>query len=102
MSSDYVKALNGKSERKLILDAEGEWEVESKPEWCTLSAMSGNKKTELTLTLESGTSYREGEIIFRLRIMIIQHLVVFINMALSMLMMKCLFYKTIKWDKGLI
>ena len=34
--------------------------------------------------------------------MIIQHLVVFINMALSMLMMKCLFYKTIKWDKGLI
>lgn len=62
-----VKALNGKSERKLILDAEGEWEVESKPEWCTLSAMSGNKKTELTLTLESGTSYREGEIIFRLK-----------------------------------
>lgn len=62
-----VKALNGKSERKLILDAEGEWEVESKPEWCTLSAMSGNKKTELTLTLESGTNYREGEIIFRLK-----------------------------------
>ena len=62
-----VKALNGKAERKLILDAEGEWEVESKPEWCTLSAMSGNKKTELILTLESGTSYREGEIIFRLK-----------------------------------
>ncbi|MEI3423331.1 MAG: hypothetical protein V8R91_21040 [Butyricimonas faecihominis] len=57
-----MKALNGKSERKLILDAEGEWEVESKPEWCTLSAMSGNKKTELTLTLESGQVIGRGRL----------------------------------------
>lgn len=61
-----VKVLNGKSERKLILDAEGKWEVVSKPDWCTLSTMSGEKKTELTLTIDEGAVNREGEIIFKL------------------------------------
>lgn len=61
-----VKALNGKSERQLILDAEGKWEVVSKPDWCTLSAMSGEKKTELALTIDAGSENREGEIVFKL------------------------------------
>ena len=61
-----MKALNGKSERQLILDAEGKWEVVSKPDWCTLSAMSGEKKTELTLTIDAGSENREGEIVFKL------------------------------------
>ena len=61
-----VKALNEKSERQLILDAEGKWEVVSKPDWCTLSAMSGEKKTELTLTIDAGSENREGEIVFKL------------------------------------
>ena len=61
-----VKALNGKSERQLVLDAEGKWEVVSKPDWCTLSAMSGEKKTELTLTIDAGSENREGEIVFKL------------------------------------
>ena len=61
-----VKALNGKSKRQLVLDAEGKWEVVSKPDWCTLSAMSGEKKTELTLTIDAGSENREGEIVFKL------------------------------------
>lgn len=61
-----VKALNGISERQLVLDAEGKWEVVSKPDWCTLSAMSGEKKTELTLTIDAGSENREGEIVFKL------------------------------------
>lgn len=61
-----VKTLNGKSERQLVLDAEGKWEVVSKPDWCTLSAMSGEKKTELTLTIDAGSENREGEIVFKL------------------------------------
>lgn len=61
-----VKALNGKPKRQLVLDAEGKWEVVSKPDWCTLSAMSGEKKTELTLTIDAGSENREGEIVFKL------------------------------------
>lgn len=61
-----VKALNGKTERQLIVDAEGKWEVVSKPDWCTLSAMSGEKKTELVLTIDAGSEKREGEIVFKL------------------------------------
>ena len=61
-----VKVLNGKSERQLVLDAEGKWEVVSKPDWCMLSAMSGEEKTELTLTIDAGSEGREGEIVFKL------------------------------------
>lgn len=62
-------AINTECTRKLVLNAEGDWEVESKPDWCKLSAMSGNKKTELTLTISempSGSAQRSGEIVFRL------------------------------------
>lgn len=62
-------AINTECTRKLVLNAEGDWEVESKPDWCKLSAMSGNKKTELTLTfseMPSGSAQRSGEIVFRL------------------------------------
>ena len=53
-----------------MLNAEGDWEVASKPDWCELSQMSGSKKTELTLTIKqmaSGSEMREGEIVFRLK-----------------------------------
>ena len=33
-------------------NAEGEWEVASKPDWCEVSPASGNKKTEVTLTIK--------------------------------------------------
>ncbi len=63
-------AINTQSKRRLVLNAEGDWEVESKPDWCELSQMSGSKKTELTLTIKqmaSGSEMREGEIVFRLK-----------------------------------
>ena len=63
-------AINTQSKRRLVLNAEGDWEVASKPDWCELSQMSGSKKTELTLTIKqmaSGSEMREGEIVFRLK-----------------------------------
>lgn len=63
-------ALGSEHTETLVLNAEGDWEVESKPDWCTLSQMSGSKKTELTLTIkEYSENYglREGDIVFRLK-----------------------------------
>lgn len=64
-------AINTQCTRRLVLNAEGDWEVESMPQWCSLSQNSGSKKTELTLTIHSmpkGTSEgRTGEIVFRLK-----------------------------------
>ena len=65
-----VCALNNGHTQTLVLDAEGEWEVESKPDWCELSPMSGNGKTEVTIsinTLSKGTGNRTGEVVFKLK-----------------------------------
>lgn len=65
-----ASALNKTHTETLVLNAEGEWEVESMPEWCTLSATSGNMKTELILTiaaLTKGGGNRNGEIVFKLK-----------------------------------
>ena len=63
-------ALATEHKQNLIVDAEGEWEVASKPDWCEVSPASGNKKTEVTLTInamaKNGTS-REGKVVFRLK-----------------------------------
>lgn len=63
-------ALNTEHKQTLVINAEGEWEVESKPDWCELSQSSGSKKTELTLTIKQmaqGTGNRNGKIKFRLK-----------------------------------
>lgn len=63
-------ALSTQHKQTLIVNAEGEWEVESKPDWCEVSPASGNKKTEVTLTIKSmskNASDREGKIVFRLK-----------------------------------
>lgn len=63
-------ALNKEKKQTLILNAEGDWVVESKPDWCSLSQMSGSKKTELTLTISRyahTSGYREGDIVFKLK-----------------------------------
>lgn len=65
-----ANAINTKCTRNLVLNAEGDWEVESIPDWCSLSQTSGNKKTELTLTIEEmtkGSAPRTGEIVFKLK-----------------------------------
>lgn len=62
-------AINTEHKQTLVIDAEGEWEVASKPDWCELSQTSGSKKTELTLIIKEmaqGSADREGEIVFRL------------------------------------
>lgn len=63
-------ALATEHKQNLIVDAEGEWEVASKPDWCEVSPASGNKKTEVTLTInamaKTGSS-REGKVVFRLK-----------------------------------
>jgi hypothetical protein len=62
-------AINTKCTRTLVLNSEGNWTVESKPDWCSLSATSGSSKTELTLTIDEmaqGSSTRTGKIVFKL------------------------------------
>lgn len=63
-------ALNTEHKQTLTLNAEGDWEVASKPDWCRVSPMSGSKKTEVTLTigaLPKGAAGRTGEVVFRLK-----------------------------------
>ena len=71
--SDFVcrpaqaNALNAVHSETLILNADGDWEVESCPSWVTLSQTSGKGKTELRLTfsqMEHGAGSREGVISF--------------------------------------
>ncbi len=62
-------ALGSEHRQTLVIDAEGDWEVESMPDWCGLSQTSGSKKNEITLTIKSSsdTAQREGDIVFRLK-----------------------------------
>lgn len=65
-----ANAINTQCTRKLTLNAEGDWEVESLPSWCSLSQTSGSKKTELTLTIQSmpqGSGTRTEDIVFKLK-----------------------------------
>lgn len=68
--TDTVCALNASRSETLVIDAEGDWEVQSKPSWCSLSQTSGSKKSEITLTINAlpkGADDREGEIVFKLK-----------------------------------
>lgn len=63
-------ALSSSHTDDLILNAEGDWEVQSKPDWCSLSQMSGSNKTTIKLTInrfDNTTGSREGDIVFRLK-----------------------------------
>lgn len=63
-------ALATEHKQSLIVDAEGAWEVASKPDWCEVSPASGNKKTKVTLTINAmakNGSSREGKVVFRLK-----------------------------------
>lgn len=62
-------ALSTEHKQTLVIDAEGDWELASKPDWCELSATSGSKKNEITLTIKSMASgeVREGDVMFRLK-----------------------------------
>ncbi len=63
-------ALSTEHKQTLVIDAEGEWELASKPDWCQLSQTSGSKKTEITLSIQSSNKNsepREGDVVFRLK-----------------------------------
>ncbi len=62
-------ALSTEHKQTLVIDAEGAWELESAPAWCELSSTSGNKKSEITLTIKatSASDLREGDVVFRLK-----------------------------------
>ena len=63
-------ALRTLHKQKLVINAEGEWEVASKPDWCEVSPASGNKKTEVILTIKGmakTADSREGKVVFRLK-----------------------------------
>ncbi len=65
-----ANAINTEHKQTLVLNAEGDWEVESQPDWCTLSQTNGSQKTELTLTIHAmakGAPQRQGEIVFKLK-----------------------------------
>lgn len=62
--------LNKGGEREIVLNADSEWEMESKPDWCSIDVTSGNKKTTLNLTvseMDHNVGNREGKIVFRLK-----------------------------------
>lgn len=63
-------ALSTEHKQRLVINAEGEWEVASKPDWCEVSPASGNKKTEVTLTIKGmakNADSRDGKVVFRLK-----------------------------------
>ena len=63
-------ALSTEHKQNLVINAEGEWEVASKPDWCEVSPAGGNKKTEVTLTIKGmakNAGSRNGKVVFRLK-----------------------------------
>lgn len=65
-----VCALNSRHSENLTLNSEGDWEVIEKPEWCTLSASSGSRKTQIQLTvneLAKNSAGRDGKVVFRMK-----------------------------------
>lgn len=69
-SPDSVVALNASLQKKLVINAESDWEVEKCPSWCHLDKTSGSKKTEVTLTIDAlakGQEPREDNIVFVLK-----------------------------------
>ena len=69
-SPDSVVALNASLQKKLVINAESDWEVEKCPSWCHLDKTSGSKETEVTLTIDAlakGQEPREDDIVFVLK-----------------------------------
>ena len=69
-SPDAVVALNAQLQKKIVINAESDWEVEECPSWCHLDKISGSKKTEVTLTIDAlakRNEPRKGYIVFALK-----------------------------------
>ena len=71
ISRRLFRTLNKAETRSFVLRAESgaSWTVASKPDWVTVSPMSGKGKKEVTVSvsaLAKGAGNREGEIVYRL------------------------------------
>lgn len=71
ISRNLFRTLNASLSKTLVLRAPSgaAWSVESKPDWVTVSPMSGTGKVEVTVTVASqtkGAGNREGEVVFLL------------------------------------
>lgn len=69
-SPSIACALSSQHKQTLVVYAEGEWEIKDKPSWCEVSPSSGNKKTEVTLTIakmNASEGVRTGDIVFTLK-----------------------------------
>ena len=65
----FANLLNKGHEREVVLNADGAWTVKYIPSWCSISANSGFKKTELTITIDAladGQGTRQDSIVFSL------------------------------------
>ena len=62
-----AQALNALHTETLVLNADGAWSIESKPDWVTVSPFSGTGKTQLTLKfmqMPHGAGNRTDNIVF--------------------------------------
>ena len=70
ISRPLARALNGEKSRKYTLRAPANhtWSINSKPEWVTVTPISGTGKTEVTVTISemTETEGRSGEVVFLL------------------------------------
>lgn len=63
-------AINTSVTRDLVLNADDEWYVESKPDWVELDKTEGKSKTEIKLTFQQmaqDSEAREGDVVFMLK-----------------------------------
>lgn len=69
VSPAMLSALNSKATRNLMLYSEGDWTVESKPDWVNLSPSEGSGKSSISLEFSQKPSGapREGEVVFKLK-----------------------------------
>ena len=70
-SRRLYRTLNAEESKTIIVRAESNasWQVESKPEWVTVSPSSGTGKTDVTITvnaLGTGAGNRDGDVVFLL------------------------------------
>lgn len=70
VSPSSASALNTAVTRTLTIESEGEWLVESKPDWVSLDITAGSGDSGVNVTfdeLPSGSDGRSGEIVFLLK-----------------------------------
>ncbi len=66
---NVIRTLGSEHSQTIIVEAESDWEIKSKPDWCELSPASGYKKTEVAVTVKGSAtaSDRTGKIVIGLK-----------------------------------